>query len=100
MADKSVSITFDGTTFNASPDSVVLSKGHGHVMEWHNDTDKKISITFPNGTPFAKPQPYVIEPKEKDNPGPIKVDPSKTPFAYTISAASVAPADPEVIIQP
>ncbi len=100
MAVIEVSITFKNGQFTPSQDPVRLSKSNGDVINWHNDTNEDITISFDNGTPFPGNQnPYSINAGRQKSSGNIQAQ-ANTDWTYSIQAASGAMADPQVIIMP
>lgn len=94
-----VRITFSNGQFTVSPDPVTLAKSKGETIKWHNDTNQSVTINFTDGTPFpAERNPYPVSAGKQADSGNITVD-AVTKWAYTVTAASGAMMDPQVIIE-
>lgn len=84
----------------AIPDPIKLGRDQGHTIEWHNLLDEEVTITFDKGTPFDHGHSYKVGAGKHKNSGGIKVQPTSTPWKYSITTASGIVNDPQVIIQP
>ena len=94
-----VRITKDAGKFVPSQDPVTLSKSHGDVVQWQNDTGEQITIKFGAGTPFpGRMNPYTISPGSFQQSGLIEGAAGK--WKYNIEGASGAITDPDVVIEP
>lgn len=99
MAVVDVHIALVDGKFVPSQEVVRLSKSKGETIKWNNDTAESIRISFSEGSPFPPEwNPYDIAPNKQVNSGDIKVN-EGTGWSYTITAASGAMADPQVIIE-
>jgi hypothetical protein len=99
MAVVDVRIAMVGGTFVPSQESVKLSKSKGDTIRWYNDTAEQIRLSFTGGVPFAADHhPYEIGAGKQVNSGHIQAA-EETTWFYTITAASGAMADPQVIIE-
>jgi len=93
-----VSITKPSDQFVASQDPITLSKSAGHHIEWQNETQEQITITFDAGSPFPTPMnPYVIAAGASMFSGEIQGAAGN--WKYNIEGASGTITDPIVIIQ-
>ncbi len=98
MPFKDVDITVLGEVITANPDSIRLSHGQGHTLNWHNKSNEEITITFDKGSPFNGGHPYHVPAGQHRNSGAIKVQPGPNAWKYTIRTASGKVKDPDVII--
>jgi hypothetical protein len=96
MSDIAVHITKNPNQFVATDDPVTLSKSQGHCIQWHNDTQENITITFNSGTPFPGTN-YPIPAGGTGHSGAIKG--ATGTWKYNIEGASGTITDPVVIIQ-
>ncbi len=99
MAVVDVRIAMVDGQFVPSQEVVPLSKSKGDTIMWHNDTVESIEIKFQDGSPFpAERNPYDVGAGKQVNSGDVKAV-EGTQWSYTITAASGAMADPQVIIE-
>lgn len=83
--------------FVSSPDVAKLSKSKGETIKWHNDTTEAIRLDFNGRSPFAAGR-YDLAAGKQANSGAVTAN-DGTSWFYTITAASGAMADPQVIIE-
>lgn len=99
MAVVDVRISKVNGVFVPSVDVVKLSKSNGDTISWHNETVEPVQIAFADGSPFpADRNPYEIAAGKQVSSGNVQAAVG-TDWSYTISAASGAMADPQVIIE-
>lgn len=98
--DKDVDIRLVNEIPVANPDPITLSKTSQDRVLWDNHLHEKITITFPNGSPFEdNDEPYILRAREKRSSAKIKQQLPPQPWKYTIKTESGKVHDPQVIIQ-
>ncbi len=97
MSVVDVHISMVNGQFVPSQDVVRLSKSKGETIKWYNDTTEAIQIEFNGGSPFPTGS-FDISAGKQTGSGAVKAN-EGTSWSYTITAASGAMADPQVIIE-
>lgn len=93
-----VRISLIGGELKPSVDPVILSKGNGETIKWHNDTAQDVTVKFSFGTPFPPGRdPYTIRAGKSTDSGSIQVD-ADTQWQYDLVTSTGQVADPQVII--
>lgn len=93
-----VHITNDGG--RVSRNEVHISKAAGEAVFWTHDGSREVRIVFdkPEGSPFQREDPFVVQPGERISSGPLDDSTAVgSQYRYTVVGAD-ASNDPVVII--